>query len=76
MDDFVSQENIERYRRLAGESTDSTERPRIMTLPAEEESKFTLDVSRHGDALEGPSPVNAATENPVEHDGERQRSGS
>ena len=27
-----------------------------MTLPAEEESKFTPDMSRHGDAPEGPSP--------------------
>jgi hypothetical protein len=76
MDDFISRENIERYRRLARESTDSTERSRIMTLPAEEESKFTPDVSRHGDAPEGPSPVDAATDKPVEHDGERQRSGS
>jgi uncharacterized protein HemY len=71
MDNFVSRENIERYRRLAGESTDPAERSRIMTLLAEEESK-----ARQGDAPEGRSSINAATENPVEHDGEGQRSGN
>ena len=76
MDNFVTRENIKRYRRLAGEPTDSAERSRIMKLLAEEESKATADVSRQGDAPEGRSPVNAATENPVEHDEERQRSGS
>ena len=59
MGSFVSGENIKRYRRLAGESTDSVERSRIMKLPAEEESKFNSDVSRQGDAPEGRSPVNA-----------------
>ena len=76
MDNFVTRENIKRYRRLAGESTDAAERSRIMTLLAEEESKATVDVSRQGDAPEGRSPVHAATENPIEHDGERQRSGN
>jgi hypothetical protein len=76
MDNFVTRENIKRYRRLAGESTDPAERSRIMTLLAEEESKATVDVSRQGDAPEGQSPVHAATENPIEHDGERQRSGN
>lgn len=76
MDKFVSRGNIKRYRRLAGESTDPAERSRIMTLLAEEESKATADVSRQGDAPEGRFPVNAATRNPVEHDGEGQRSGS
>ena len=76
MGSFVSGENIKRYRRLAGESTDSIERSRIMKLPAEEESKFIPDVSRWGDAPEERSPVNDATGNPVEHDGERPRSGS
>ena len=76
MDKFVSRENIKRYRRLAGESTDAGERSRIMKLLAEEESKSTPDASRQGGAAEGRSPVNAATENPVENDGERQRSGS
>ena len=47
-----------------------------MKLLAEEESKATPDVSRQGDNPEGRSPVHAATENPVERDGERQRSGS
>ena len=76
MDKFIIRENIKRYRRLAGESTDPAERSRIMKLLAEEESKLTLDASRQGDAPEGRSPVNAATENPVELDGERPRSGS
>jgi hypothetical protein len=44
MDNFVSRENIKRYRRLAGESTDPAERSRIMTLLAEEESKAAADV--------------------------------
>ena len=76
MDNFVNRANIKRYRRLAGESTDPAERSRIMKLLAEEESKATADVSRQGDAPEGRSPVHAATENPVEHDRKRQRSGS
>ena len=76
MDSFVIRENIKRYRRLAGESTDPIERLRIMRSLAEEESKFTLDVSRQGDAPEGRSPVNGATGNPIGHDGERPRSGS
>jgi hypothetical protein len=76
MDSFVTQENSKRYRGLAGESTDPAERSRIMKLLPEEESKVPLDASRQGDAPEGRSPVNAATENPVEHDGERPRSGS
>jgi hypothetical protein len=76
MDKFVTRENIKRYRRLAGESTDPAERSRIVTLLAEEESKATADASRQGDTPEGRSSVNAATENPVEHDGEGQRSGS
>jgi hypothetical protein len=45
-----------------------------MTLLAEDESKATPDASRQADAPEGRSP--AAIGNPVEHDGERQRSGS
>jgi len=75
MDNFVTRENIKRYRRLAGESTDPGERSRIMKLLAEEESKATSDASRQGDTLEGRSPVNVATGNPFGHDGERQRSG-
>ena len=50
MDRFVTRENIKRYRRLAGKSTDPAERSRIMTLLAEEEGKATADVSRQGDA--------------------------
>jgi hypothetical protein len=76
MDSFVIRENIKRYRRLAGESTYPIVRLRLMKLPAEEESKFTLDGCRQGDAPEERSPVNGATGNPVEHDEERQRSAS
>jgi hypothetical protein len=76
MDRFVTRENIKRYRRLAGESTDPAERSRIMKLLAEEESKLVPQASRQDDVPEGRSPVNAATENPIQHDGEGQRSGS
>jgi hypothetical protein len=76
MDNFVSRENIKRFRRLAGESTDAGERSRIMKLLAEEESKSSSEESRQGGAPEERSPVHAATEYPLEHDGERQRSGS
>ena len=63
MDRFVNRENIKRYRKLASESTNATERLRIMTLLAEEEAKFKLELSRRGDAPGGGrSPVNAATE--------------
>ena len=59
---FVNRENIKRYRKLASESTNATERSRIMTLLAEEEAKFKLELSRRGDAPGGGrSPVNAAT---------------
>jgi hypothetical protein len=70
MDRFVTRENIERYRKLAGESTDSAERSRIMKLLAEEETKFKLELRRRGVASERRSPVNAATQDPAEHDGE------
>jgi hypothetical protein len=75
MDRFVNRENIKRYRKLANESTNAIERLRIMTLLAEEEAKFKLELSRRGDAPGGRSPVNAATENPFEHDREEQRGG-
>jgi hypothetical protein len=35
---------------------------------AEEEGKLAPDASRQGDALEGRSPIHAATEKPAEHD--------
>ena len=76
MDRFVNRENIKRYRKLASESTNATERLRIMTLLAEEEAKFKLELSRRGDAPGGGrSPVNAATENPFKYDREEQRDG-
>ena len=72
MNRFVTRENIERYRRLASGSTDSTERSRIMKLLADEGARFRLEQRRRGDASEARSAVNAATENWVEHDGRKQ----
>ena len=37
-------QNIERYRRLAIETTNATERLQIMNLLAEEEAKFKLEL--------------------------------
>ena len=44
MDRFVNRQNIERYRRLAVETTNATERLQIMKLLAEEEAKFKLEL--------------------------------
>ena len=65
MDNFVRQENIRRYRKLASASTDSTERSQIMKLLAEEQAKLMLETRRRDDASERRPPVNAATENRV-----------
>jgi hypothetical protein len=70
MDRFVTRENIERYRRLASQLTDSAERSRIMKLLADQETQFKLELRRKGNAPDGRSPVNAATENRGGHDGE------
>jgi len=43
MDRFVNRQNIERYRRLANEATNATERLRIFELLAEEKAKFKLE---------------------------------
>ena len=43
MNRFVTQKNINRYRKLASESTDAAERSRIMKLLAEEYAKFKLE---------------------------------
>jgi hypothetical protein len=43
MDRFVNRQNIERYRRLANEATNATERLQILKLLAEEEAKFRLE---------------------------------
>jgi len=75
MDRFVSRENIEPYRRLSTKTADATERLRILKLLAEEEAKFKLELRRRGDAPAGGSRINAATENRVEHDGEKQQGG-
>jgi hypothetical protein len=45
MDRFVNQQNINRYRRLARETTNATERQQIMKLLAEEEAKFKVDLA-------------------------------
>jgi len=73
MDNFISRENIRRYRKLASESTDASERSRIMSLLAEEVDKLKLELSGRRDASEGRSPVNTATEDRVEHDGDEQQ---
>ena len=44
-----------------------------MKLLAEEEAKLKLEVRLSREAPEGPSPVDAATENQVEDDGEERR---
>ena len=44
MDRFVNRQNIERYRRLAIDTTNATERLQIMNLLAEEEAKFKLEL--------------------------------
>ena len=59
MDRFVTRQNIERYRRLADETTNATERLRVIKLLAEEEGKFKLELTR--DPPEERSPRNAAT---------------
>jgi hypothetical protein len=43
VDRFVNRQNIERYRRLAGETTNATERLRVIKLLAEERAKFKLE---------------------------------
>ena len=75
VDRFVNRENIKRYRQLASEATDETERARIMKLLAEEEAKFKLELRRRDGAREGRPPVNSATENRLEHDGGGQQGG-
>jgi hypothetical protein len=60
MDRFVNRQNIERYRRLAGETTNATERLRVIKLLAEERAKFKLEfkvrnaMARRGMASVGP----------------------
>jgi hypothetical protein len=76
MDRFVSRENIKRYRQLASESLEPAERSLIMKLLAEEVTQFKVELRSQPKVPEGSSPVNAATETRVRHDGERQRSGS
>lgn len=43
MERFINRQNINRYRRLASETTNATERQQILRLLAEEEAKFKLD---------------------------------
>ena len=51
MDRFINRLNIERYRRLASETTNAADRQQIMRLLADEESKFKLD-RRAGDSAD------------------------
>jgi CRP-like cAMP-binding protein len=48
---FVTRENIERYRKLASESIEPTERLLIMNLLAGEEAKFKLELRCRDDAF-------------------------
>ena len=48
---------------------------RILHWPAEEEAKFSLELSRSDGARERQSPVNARTEDRLEHDGKQQQAG-
>jgi len=43
MERFINRQNINRYRRLASETTNATERQQILRLLANEEAKFKLD---------------------------------
>ena len=55
---FVNRENIERYRKLASESTDSAERIRIIKLLAEEVSQVQVGTERaDGDAPKSAQPL-------------------
>jgi hypothetical protein len=42
MERFINRQNINRYRRLASETTNATERQQILRLLANEEAKFKL----------------------------------
>ena len=43
MDRFVNRQNIDRFRKLASETTDATQRQQILKLLADEEARFKLD---------------------------------
>jgi len=73
MDNFISREILGGIASSPGESTDASERSRIMSLLAEEVDKLKLELSGRRDASEGRSPVNTATEDRVEHDGDEQQ---
>ena len=75
LDRFVSRENIDRYRKLASETTSSTERSLIMRLLAEELTKIKSELRRRSNSSQERSLVNAATQTRVEHGEEEQRSG-
>jgi hypothetical protein len=75
MDRFVTRQNIDRYRKLASETTDSTERSRIMKMLAEEVTKIKLELRRGGDAPERRSSLSGITENRVDYEGEKQQGG-
>ena len=68
MDRFVNRQNIDRFRRLASQTTSATERQQIMRLLADEEVKFRLDQAV-GD-LDKTRQLQAGT-NPAEATGTR-----
>jgi hypothetical protein len=69
MDRFVNRRNIERYRRLADETTDATERLRVIKLLSEERAKFKLEFKVR-DAM---ASRDMASVRPFESDREEQR---
>jgi hypothetical protein len=75
MDSFVSRENIKRYRKLAGESTNAAERSRILNLLTEEEARFKLERRRGSDAPGGQSAGDGAAGIRLDHDREEERGG-
>ena len=75
MNRFVTQKNINRYRKLASESTDAAERSRIMKLLAEEYAKFKLERGARAASPKENSPVSTATSNRAEFDRGEKRNG-
>jgi hypothetical protein len=55
MDRFINRQNIDRYRRLARETTNAADRLQIMKLLAEEEAKFKLQFEPSGGMERAPN---------------------
>ena len=55
MDRFINRQNIDRYRRLARETTNAADRLQIMKLLAEEEAKFKVEFEAPTTTVRGPT---------------------